>query len=60
MAWSEIDLDKAQWSIPAGRTKNHRPHDVPLSDEATAIIGQIPVRADRDLLFGRGEGSFSG
>ena len=30
MAWSEIDLDKALWSIPASRTKNHRPHDVPL------------------------------
>lgn len=60
MAWSEIDVDKALWSIPAGRTKNHRPHEVPLSDEAMLVIRQIPARADRDMVFGRGEGSFSG
>ncbi len=30
MAWSEIDLDKALWSLPGERTKNDRPHTVPL------------------------------
>lgn len=35
MVWEEIDLEKAVWSLPGGnRTKNGKPHDVPLSDAA--------------------------
>jgi integrase len=60
MAWSEIDIGKALWSLPAERTKNGRPHDVPLSDESLSLIDKISRREDRDLLFGEGEGPFSG
>jgi integrase len=60
MAWSELDLRNAVWSLPGARTKNRRPCDVPLSDAALAIIETIAVREDRDLVFGEGEGSFSG
>lgn len=60
MTWDELDLNKALWSLPGARTKNHRPHEVPLSDAALAILGQVPQRADRELLFGQGEGAFSG
>jgi integrase len=42
--WSEIDLDKAEWTIPAGRMKMRRPHWVPLSPQAVAI----PQSAMRD------------
>jgi integrase len=42
------------------RTKNHRPHTVPLSDAAAAIIEAQPKRNNRDLIFGRGEKPFSG
>jgi integrase len=46
------------WSLPRERTKNGRAHDVPLSDAALALL---PVhRPGRELLFGRGSGSFSG
>lgn len=38
MRRSEIDLAKATWTIPAGRTKNALTHVVPLSDEALAIV----------------------
>ncbi|WP_147027896.1 tyrosine-type recombinase/integrase, partial [Methylobacterium oxalidis] len=31
MRTSEIDLSAATWSLPAARTKNSLPHDVPLS-----------------------------
>ena len=39
--WSEIDLDGAIWSIPAGRTKMRKPHLVPLSRQAVALFREI-------------------
>lgn len=36
--WSEIDLDQKMWSIPAERMKMKRPHIVPLSKQAFAVI----------------------
>src|SRR5437899_24402 len=41
LTWSEIDLERALISLPGNRTKNHRPHDVPLSDQALGIVGKI-------------------
>ncbi len=32
--WAEIDLDKAEWTIPAERMKTKAPHHVPLSRQA--------------------------
>ncbi|MEI6537786.1 MAG: site-specific integrase, partial [Verrucomicrobiaceae bacterium] len=60
MAWSEIEIKQALWSLPRERTKNDRPHDVPLSALAVAVIEAIPKRPDRELVFGEGEGPFSG
>ena len=34
MTWSEIDLDKAIWTIPGERAKNGKTHLVPLSRQA--------------------------
>ena len=39
--WSEIDLDAAIWSIPAGRTKMRKPHLVPLSRQAVTLFREI-------------------
>jgi len=36
--WSEIDFDKAEWIIPAARMKQRKPHRVPLSKQAVAIL----------------------
>ncbi|MGE4305277.1 MAG: tyrosine-type recombinase/integrase [Novosphingobium sp.] len=36
--WSEIDFDKAVWSIPASRTKMRKPHHVPLSRQSLAML----------------------
>lgn len=36
--WSEIDLKRALWTIPAARMKARRDHVVPLSDRAIAIL----------------------
>lgn len=59
MRWSELDLERAMWSLPKERTKNGLRHDVPLSDAALAILRGVPRRPGRDLLFGEGAGSFS-
>jgi integrase len=37
---SEIDRDRRVWNIPASRTKNGHPHQVPLSQMALEIIGE--------------------
>lgn len=59
MAWSELDLERVLWSLPGSRTKNGRPHDVPLSDAALAILAGVERREGRDLLFGEGDGPFA-
>jgi integrase len=59
LLWSEIDLDAGAITIPATRTKNHHQHVVPLTDAALTILQAIP-RRDRDYVFGRGQGGYSG
>jgi integrase len=38
MEWSEVNFNKAEWAIPAEKTKMRRPHIVPLSTQAMAIL----------------------
>ncbi|MDP1678766.1 MAG: integrase arm-type DNA-binding domain-containing protein [Candidatus Nitrotoga sp.] len=40
-AWTEIDLDKAEWNIPAARMKMREPHLVPLSTQAVDILRKL-------------------
>lgn len=43
--WSEIDLDRAIWTVPADRMKAGREHRVPLSPAALAALGtMLPLR----------------
>ena len=39
--WAEIDLDAAEWRIPAARMKMGADHIVPLSTQAVAILREI-------------------
>lgn len=39
--WAEIDLDKAEWNIPAERMKMREPHLVPLSTQAVEILREL-------------------
>ncbi|HCK7371147.1 TPA: tyrosine-type recombinase/integrase [Klebsiella pneumoniae] len=41
--WSEFDLEKAVWEIPAERMKMKRPHLVRLSTQALEIVQQLKV-----------------
>jgi|SRR5579862_8305294 len=39
--WSEIDIPRKVWLIPAKRSKNGRPHTVPLSSLAVDLFVQL-------------------
>lgn len=39
--WEEFDLDAGLWSIPAERMKKRRPHLVPLSRQALAMLREL-------------------
>jgi len=52
LRWQETDFDKAVIALPAERTKNSKPHDVPLSPAALAILKARPHLAGRDYIFG--------
>lgn len=49
--WAEIDTKTKTWSIPGQRMKSGRPHSVPLSDEAVALLEALPRMKGSDLLF---------
>lgn len=52
MEWAELDLDAAQWRIPAQRMKMREEHVVPLSSQAVAILRELQP------LTGRGRYCF--
>ena len=58
MSWSELDLERRVWTIPAARSKNRREHEVPLPNQAIALLPER--RPGRNHVFGRGPGGFSG
>ncbi|MEL0587111.1 MAG: integrase arm-type DNA-binding domain-containing protein [Candidatus Thiodiazotropha sp. (ex. Lucinoma kazani)] len=50
--WSEIDLDKAEWRIPAEKMKMKTVHIVPLSIQAIAILNEIkPLTGQGKYVF---------
>lgn len=59
MAWAEVDLDSATWTIPAAKMKRKLqdkqtgdPHDVPLSTQAVAILRDLkPLTGDGVYVF---------
>ncbi len=52
--WSEIDLDNAEWTIPAERMKMRQPHLVPLAAQAVEILRELHA------ITGRGRYVFPG
>jgi integrase len=60
LRWSEVDLDKALIRLPAERTKNGKPHDVPLAPAALGILKNRPHLVGRDYVFGTGANGYLG
>ncbi|MER8665279.1 tyrosine-type recombinase/integrase [Mesorhizobium sp. M1148] len=55
MTWGEIDMEAAEWTIPAARSKNGEPHVVPLSKEALAILRAVPrIKSKAGYVFTTG------
>ena len=44
--WDEIDLDKAEWKVPATRMKAKEEHCVPLSARAVEILDEAGTLSD--------------
>lgn len=42
MRWSEVSLERAEWTIPASRTKNAKAHEVDLAPEVLGILKDLP------------------
>lgn len=51
--WDEFALDGPEplWSIPAGRTKQRRPHLVPLAPAAASVLRTMEKARRGDLVF---------
>lgn len=49
--WSEINLEKAEWIIPAERMKMSRPLRAPLSTQAVALLNALPRTDASDHVF---------
>lgn len=41
MEWSELDLDAAEWRIPAHKMKVREPHVVPLAQQAVVMLREL-------------------
>ena len=60
LRWSEIDFKAGTISLDGARAENGRAHLIPLSDAALAILKSITQVDDREFVFGRGRGGYSG
>ncbi|MEW8156478.1 MAG: integrase arm-type DNA-binding domain-containing protein [Candidatus Thiodiazotropha endolucinida] len=50
--WSEIDLEKAEWRIPAEKMKMKTVHIVPLSTQTIAVLNEIkPLTGSGKYVF---------
>jgi integrase len=49
--WDEIDLDEKIWIVPAERMKGKERHRVPLSDQAIALLNELPRVEGSDHVF---------
>jgi integrase len=57
--WSEIDLDRALWTLPTARNKGKRDHEVPLSSAMLALLGDRP-RPGRPVFTTDGQKPYAG
>jgi integrase len=58
--WSEVDLDKAVWTVPANRMKAAKEHRVPLSPRAVEMLKGLQPLGRKWLFPGTKGGKLSG
>ncbi len=50
--WVDIDFDKRIWTIPPERMKKRRPHTIPLTEQALALLEALkPHSGHREYVF---------
>lgn len=50
--WSEVDLNKGEWNIPAERMKTRKPHLVPLSSQSVDLLHELyALTGSREYVF---------
>lgn len=50
--WADIDFDKRIWTIPPERMKKRRPHTIPLTEQALALLETLkPHSGHREYVF---------
>lgn len=55
MEWTELDLDKAEWIIPADKMKMGVTHIVPLATQAVAVLREMLPLTGRSKYVFHGE-----
>jgi len=55
MEWAELDLDKAEWIIPADKMKMGVTHIVPLAKQAVAVLREMLPLTGRSRYVFHGE-----
>jgi integrase len=53
MTWDEVDLERGTFTIAAARSKNGKPHTLPLPPAAVDIINAVPHMLSRPQVFGQ-------
>ena len=51
LRWPEIDLSAGVINLPGERTKNKRPHVLPLGPTARALLGRLPRNGGKVFKF---------
>jgi integrase len=51
LRWSEVDFDRNVISLPGDRTKNKRPHELPMSATVRALLEAQPKDDGRGRVF---------
>ncbi|MCK9777270.1 integrase domain-containing protein [Pseudomonas syringae] len=50
--WADIDFEKRIWTIPPERMKKRRPHTIPLTEQALALLETLkPHSGHREYVF---------
>ena len=59
LCWSEIDFEREVISLPGERTKNGRPHEIPMARTVLELLRARTRHGDRELVFGKRGGPYS-
>jgi integrase len=54
--WDEIDFERGVWTVPAERMKMRKPHRIPLSPQAVAVLEEAKAIRRSAHVFPNGKG----